>query len=173
MRWLIFAAMVGAASAGVAAPPKQRSAPPPAFQKLVDCRDIADPGQRLSCFDREVAAVAAAESRQDLVVIDRAKVRTARKTLFGLQVPDLGIFGGGDEEEGVSRIETTIAGATRNADGRWALRLADGARWLQADSRDLARDPRAGHKIAIRKAALGSFLANIDGQIAIRVRRLN
>jgi hypothetical protein len=28
-------------------------------------------------------------------------------------------------------------------------------------------------KIRIRRAAVGTFLANIDGQIAVRVRRLN
>lgn len=172
MRLLILAYSLGAvASAGYAAPPAKR---PPAFQKLVDCRAIADPDQRLACFDREVAAVAAAEGRQDLVVIDRAKVRTARKTLFGLQVPDLGIFGGGDDgEEGVGRIEAKIASVGRNPDGRWTFRLVDGARWVQADSRELGVDPAAGQTVAIRKAAMGSFLANVNKQIAIRVRRVN
>ncbi|CAA9539256.1 MAG: hypothetical protein AVDCRST_MAG91-3679, partial [uncultured Sphingomonadaceae bacterium] len=28
---------------------------PPAFQKMVDCRGVANPVQRLACFDREVA----------------------------------------------------------------------------------------------------------------------
>ena len=99
---------------------------------------------------------------------------SARRTLFGLSVPDLGIFGGGDgDEEGVSRVETTIASAGRNPDGRWTFRLADGARWVQADSRELGRDPAAGQPIAIRKAAMGSFLANVNKQIAIRVRRVN
>ena len=173
MRLLILAA-VAAAPAGVAhaADPKPR---PPAFQKMVDCRGIADAGQRLACFDREVAAVAAAEGRQDLVVIDRARVRTARRTLFGLQVPDLGIFGDdeGREGDGVDRIETSIASVGQNADGRWTFRLADGARWVQADSRELGVDPAVGQPIAIRKAAMGSFLANVNKQIAIRVRRLN
>jgi hypothetical protein len=150
------------------APPK-----PAGFQKMIDCRAIAEPGARLACFDREVAAVANAEARQDLVVIDRAKVRTARKTLFGLSVPDLGIFGGGDDEEGVNRIEGELAAVGRNADGRWTFRLADGARWIQADSRELGVDPAPGQKIAIRKAAMGSFLANVNKQIAIRVRRVN
>ena len=165
------AAGLAVGAAGHAAPPAPR---PPAFQKLVDCRGIIDAAQRLACFDREVAAVAAAEGRQDLVVIDRAKVRTARRTLFGLQVPDLGIFGGNDgEEEGVSRLEATIASVGRNGDGRWTFRLADGARWIQSDSRELGIDPAAGQPIVIRKAAMGSFLANVNKQIAIRVRRLN
>lgn len=140
---------------------------------MIDCRNIADAGARLACFDREVTAVTGAESRGDLIVIDRAKVRTARRTLFGLSVPDLGIFGGGDEEEGVNRIEGKIAAVGRSPDGRWTFRLADGARWVQADSRELAGDPAPGQAIAIRKAAMGSFLANVNKQVAIRVRRVN
>lgn len=175
MRGAVTLILVGvglALSAGaVAAPAKQPR--PAAFQKLVDCKAIVDPAQRLGCYDREVSAVDQAEQRQDLVVIDRAKVRSARKTLFGFQVPDLGIFGGGDDEEGVNRIEAKIAAVGRNPDGRWTFRLADGARWVQADSRELAVDPSAGQTIAIRKAAMGTFLANVNKQIAIRVRRVN
>jgi len=165
---------LGAAILGAAGAAAQPKAPRPAqFQKMVNCRGLSDAGQRLSCYDREVAAVEAAEARQDLVVIDRAKVRTARKTLFGLSVPDLGIFGGGDDEEGVNRIEAKIASVGRNAAGRWTFRLADGARWTQADSRELAIDPAPGQTVVIRKAAMGSFLANVNKQIAIRVRRVN
>lgn len=172
MRLLTIAAVcVALPAAAIAAP--ERTARPQAFQKMVDCRSLVEAAQRLTCYDREVAAVEAAEGRQDLVVIDRAKVRTARKTLFGLQVPDLGIFGGEDDEEGVNRIEETIAAVRRGGDGRWTFRLSDGARWVQADSRDLPTDPQPGQSIAIRKAAVGSFLANVNKQIAIRVRRLN
>lgn len=146
----------------------------PAFEKLVGCRALTEAAARLDCFDREVGAVAAAESKQDLVVIDRARVRTARRTLFGLSVPDLGIFGAADaDEDGVGRINAMIASSSRAADGKWMFRLADGARWAQTDSRELAADPRSGQPIAIRRAALGSFLANVNGQTAIRVKRVN
>lgn len=164
----ISAALISSASAWA-----QKAPRPAQFQKLVDCRPIADQAQRLACYDREVAAMDAAEVREELVVIDRAKVRSARKTLFGLAVPDLGIFGGGDDEEGVNRIEAKITSAGRNADGRWTFRLADGARWVQADSRELTIDPSPGQPITIRKAAMGSFLANVNKQVAIRVRRVN
>lgn len=169
-RIVVFALLGGMPAVALAAPPAPR---PPVFQKMVECRNSADSAQRLACYDREVAAVAAAEARQDLVVIDRAKVRSARKTLFGLTVPDLGIFGGGDDEEGVSRIESTLAAVGRDPAGRWTFRLVDGARWVQADSRELGIDPSQGQPIVIRKAAMGSFLANVNKQIAIRVKRVN
>lgn len=174
MRATTIIALGIAAFAAVGAQAAETKAPRPAqFQKMIDCRTVQDTGQRLACYDREVAAVAAAEAREDLVVIDRAKVRSARKTLFGFHVPDLGIFGGGEDEEGVNRIEAKIAAVSRNAQGKWTFRLADGARWIQHDSRELPIDPSAGQTISIRKAAMGSFLANVNKQIAIRVKRVN
>lgn len=144
------------------------------FQKLVDCRGISDATGRLACFDREVAGLAAAEARQDVVVIDRARVRSARRSLFGLSVPDLGIFGSNDpQEEGVSRIESTIRIASQASDGKWLFRLQDGARWAQTDTARASFDARPGYSIVIRKAAMGSFLANINKQTAIRVKRVN
>ena len=93
-------------------------------------------------------------------------------TLFGLALPDLGLFGDDNEEEGVSEIQSTVHSATQNALGKWIIRLEDGARWIQIDSRELARDPRPGLPVRIRRAAMGSYLANVDNQIAIRVRRV-
>lgn len=174
MKMSILAIGLVAATSTSAAAAEPKAARAPAFQKLVGCRAIADSAARLACFDREVAAVDAAESRADIVVIDRARVRTARNSLFGLSVPDLGIFGGDDDnEEGVNRIETTIAGVSQTGEGKWTFRLADGARWAQTDTKTLFDDPRPGQPIAIRKGAMGSFLANVNKHTAIRVKRVN
>lgn len=163
-------AAAGAAGPALAAEPARARE----FQKLVDCRAIADAAGRLACFDRAVTGLVAAEARRDVVVIDRARVRTARRTLFGLSVPDLGIFGGGgEEEEGVSRIESKLRAASRGSDGKWLFRLEDGAQWAQTDTARGSFDARPGQSIVIRKAAMGSFLANIDKQTAIRVKRVN
>jgi hypothetical protein len=51
--------------------------------------------------------------------------------------------------------------------------LEDGARWTQTDSTRVNRTPKAGMKARIRRAAMGSFFVNIDGQLAIRMKRLN
>ncbi len=101
------------------------------LKRLVECRAIADGVERLACFDREVAAIDAAEAANELVVVDREQIRKTRRTLFGLSLPDLGIFGGGsgdgEEEEGVSQIESTIKLADRGSYGRWILTLETGA----------------------------------------------
>ena len=146
-----------------------------ALEQLVDCRGISDDAQRLACFDREVAAIDAAEAANELVVVDREQIRKTRRTLFGLSLPDLGIFGGGEgeeEEEGVSQIESTIKDVRRGSYGRWIITLENGAVWAQTDDRNLPRWPKAGQPILIKRAAFGSFKANINEQNAIRVERL-
>ncbi|MBX3560486.1 MAG: hypothetical protein KF780_01625 [Sphingomonas sp.] len=165
-----FAAIASAAPATAQDAARDR---PEIVDRLLACRALEAPEARLACFDREVAAFEAAQAANQLVVMDRDQVRRTRRTLFGLVLPDLGIFGDDNRgpEAAVSEIETTIRSAAQNTLGKWIIVLEDGARWIQTDTRDPARDPRAGMPIRIRRAAMGSYLANIDGQTAIRVRR--
>lgn len=148
---------------------------PAVLTRLVDCRALSDGPERLACYDREVAALDAAETRKELVVIDRQQIRSARRTLFGLTLPNLAIFGDNDEdrdEEGITRLETKIKSVSQTPLGRWVFTLEDGGVWTQIDNRDLIVDPKPGHDIKIRRAAMGSYLANVKEQIAIRVQRL-
>jgi hypothetical protein len=169
------AAVVGLACAGAATAQDRRNAPaepPAAFGRVVQCRAIAGAEERLACFDREVAAMEAARASGQLVAMDRQQVRRTRSSLFGLALPDLNIFGDDSDDEAAS-IDTTIRSARQAPDGKWVIQLEDGARWAQTDSRNLAIYPRAGQRIRIRRAAMGSYLANVANQVAIRVRRLN
>lgn len=150
------------------APPR-----PELFRKLVECRAIADNALRLACFDAQVTQLAEAEARNDVVVVDRVQVQKARKSLFGLTLPDLGLFGGDDpKDEGVDQIETKITSAALSRDGKWRFTVEDGAKWVQTERRSI-HAPAPGDSVRIRKAAMGSFFANIDGRTAIRVRREN
>jgi len=153
-----------------------QDAPPAIFQRLIDCRAIRDDAARLACYDTQIVAVTAARANRDLVVIDREQVRNTRRSLFGLSLPNLAIFGHGNgaerEADEFTQIDSTIRSASmRNY--RWEIVLADGAKWDQVDTRSIARDPGPGMSIRIRRAAMGSFLANIDNQVAVRVRRVN
>ena len=155
------------------------SAPPAAIQRMLDCRKIADGTARLACFDAEAGTVGAAIERKDLVVADREQIRTARRSLFGLSLPSFNLFGRGDDENAkedraeFAELTATITSTRKRPDRNWVFILEDGAKWVQTDTRDIPRDPRPGMKIHIKRAAVGSFLANIDGQIAVRVHREN
>jgi hypothetical protein len=149
-----------------------REGPPAAFARAVQCRALANPQERLACYDREVAALEQAERTSEIRVVDRQQMRSTRRTLFGLSLPDINIFGGDDEGEAVTEITSQLRSVSQDANGKYLFELEDGARWRQIDSRDLV-NPRAGQPIRIRRAAMGSFLANVGRQTAVRVRRVN
>lgn len=174
MRRNLLMAAIGCALVPAGAPAQPANIDrPAALKRLTDCRAIADQMRRLACYDREVAAVDAGEARKDLVILDRQQLSKARKTLFGLTLPNLAIFGNDNPEtEGVSHIESKIKAVSQTPYGKWIFDLPDGARWAQIDSKELPIHPKGGHDIKIRKAALGSYLANVNGQVAIRVQRL-
>jgi hypothetical protein len=160
-----------AASAQRRSPAAER---PEVLSRVVQCRSIASTEERLACYDREVAAMDQAQASGELVALDQSQVRRTRRSLFGLGVPGLGIFGDDNEdEEEASRIESTVRSATQNSLGKWVIVIEDGARWLQIDSRSLNFPPRPGQPIRIRRASLGSYFANVNNQIAIRMRRIN
>lgn len=168
----------GAALAAIAwaapasAEPRATGPRPEALDRVVQCRAIAHAAERLACFDREVAAMDAAVVAGELVAMDRQQVRRTRRSLFGLSLPSLGIFGDDSDQEEAFRIESRVRAASRNADGKWVLTLEDSARWVQTEGRGPSRDPRPGQPIRIRRASFGSYFANVNDQVAIRVRRI-
>lgn len=161
---------IAAAAMPAQAKDKDIDGPLPAvFQAVLDCKGQTDPAARLACYDKAVGAMDAAASTNDLVVTDRATVREAKKGLFGLAVPSLKLFGDSKDEE-VTEIQGTITEVRAAKDGLPIFTLGDGARWKQTDGRNTF--PKSGSTIRIRKAALGSYMANVDGQAAVRVTRL-
>jgi hypothetical protein len=170
------AALVLAAGAGGARDKKPQLAQqrPEAFEALVRCRAIADDQARLRCFDSASKVLEQAAESRDLVVVDRKQIRETRRSLFGLDLPRLAIFGGGDgdkEQEEVSSIDSEVASALQDGNGRWIVRLADGSTWAQTDNEALALRPRAGQKVKIKRAAMGSYMMNVNNQPGVRVKR--
>jgi hypothetical protein len=157
------------ARAGVPSAPTRA----PAMQAVLDCRPITDPGQRLACYDKAVAAVSQAENSGDLVTIDREQRRTVRRQAFGLILPSLAMFDRGEKPEEADHIAVTLARATLGPTGKWTFTLDDGAVWRQIDDGDLEPPPRPGDKAVIRRAALGSFMIKIGGKPSVRVHRDN
>lgn len=144
----------------------------PALKALIDCRGIADNDKRLACYDAAVDKISAAEKKGDVIIVDRQQAQAARREAFGLDLSALSIFDRGEKSEEVDRVLGEVTRVAKAPDGRWVLTLADGAVWRQADDRELSSPPKPGSKIEIRKAAAGSYLMNIDGQRAIRARRV-
>jgi hypothetical protein len=173
MNKLIYCAFLGLA---LAAPATARPAPevgaPAQVSRLLACRALTDGVARLACFDRETASMAGAIATKDLVVIDRERVREARKGLFGFSVPSFGgLFGGGDAAE-ESQLTGIVATANRNADGGWTVHLQDGSVWTQVDDTPVALAPKPGTRVLITRAAMGSFKLKLGSQPNYRAKRI-
>jgi hypothetical protein len=143
---------------------------PAELENITACRTISDNVARLACFDTSIAALERARQSNELKVVSREEVRSARKSLFGLVLPEIKLFDN-DRGEQISELNSTLRSATQGGNSKWVFVLDDGARWTQIDDRTFSAIPRAGQPIRIRRAAMGSYLANIGKQTAIRVRR--
>lgn len=148
---------------------------PQAFIDLLDCRKIADPQARLACYDGKTAIVAQATEKHDIVVTDRAEIRQTKRGMFGFAIPTSRLFGGGSDDskdDEVNRLDSTIAAARHARDGGWVVSLAIGGTWQQTDDKALALAPKVGQKVSVTNGALGSYFVSINGQIAIKMRRI-
>lgn len=143
---------------------------PQQIERLIGCRALTDPAQRLACFDRESASTADAIARQEIVAFDREKMQQTRRSLFGFSVPKLGIFDNDKDE--VDKIDGVIAGVGHTLDGV-RVRLQDESRWGQTDGKPIALEPRVGDKVVIKRGALGSYVMSVAGQPGVKVKRLN
>ena len=161
-----------ATSVGAADKDQKKPARADVLQKLIDCRAIPSDAERLACYETQTAKIDDAEAKRDVVIIDRDQATKARKDGFGLPARPLVVGAPPALGEGVTDVTAKIRSARLLESNRWLFVLEDGARWYQAESKTL-RDPKPGQSVRIRKASLGGFLANIDGQPATRVRRID
>lgn len=149
---------------------KEQHEAPDAFKQVVACRQITEDAARLACYDHQVAALDAAEKSGEVIVADQQDVKETQQGLFGFTVPRTPLLG--QDAQPVSQVETVVGSARQDPSGRWRIVMEDGAVWEQVDTEPLAFDPRPGDKVVIKRAAMGSFKARIDGQPPIRVRRV-
>ncbi|MFL6861590.1 MAG: hypothetical protein ACJ8DZ_01155 [Allosphingosinicella sp.] len=166
---------MGGGTTGLAKDRKPDAGPagrPQAFEALVRCRGIADGPARLQCYDAAAAAMEQAAERHELAVVDRKQMRETRRTLFGIDIPRLDLFGGGaDDADEVKEVEGVIATAFQDGNGRWVVRTEDGVTWAQIDNQVIAVRPKPGQKVRIHRGAIGSYIMNVNGQPGVKARR--
>ena len=165
---------IAAPSAAQRASSRAAPAQPRHLGALEACRAIGADAARLACFDRESAALLTASRSGELSVVDRADMRTARRSLFGFALPKLPFFSGDKSADEVpDTLDSTIVTAQGVANDRYRIRIAAGeAEWETTESKVSFSAPRAGQKIVIKKGALGSYFLRINGQVGIKGRRI-
>ncbi|MDX3909914.1 MAG: hypothetical protein QHC67_08850 [Sphingobium sp.] len=158
------------------AAPQQQKPRPAIFTELLKCRGITNEQERLTCFDRQVAAMESAAQRDEVVVLDKGELIKTRKTLFGFSFPKLPFLGGNEDSgeetkgEGFDHIVAKIASVKSLGHGKWQIGLEDGAQWATTEQ-IVVRDPEVGQTIEVKRAAMGSFMGKIEGGRAIRMKR--
>ena len=167
-RGILIMAMIACAGSARTATPVPTGAAQ--FDALTACRGIAAPQERLACYDAAVAALDTAVKDRQVVVVDREHIRKTKRTLFGLPLPDIKLFGAGDED--LESVDGIIRSAWEVQDGNWRFALQDGAVWEQIDQKPLALEPRSGWPVEIKRATLGSYFMRVRNMPGIRVRRL-
>lgn len=145
---------------------------PGQIQRLIACRGVADGAARLACFDREIALTQSNIASKDLVVIDRAQAKVARRSMFGFGGVNIGnLFGDSDGDE-IKEVAGVVDSARRSSDGTWTIKLADGSTWMQTAYEEVAFSPRKGQKVVVRRGALGNYKLSVNGQPGVKVRRI-
>lgn len=151
-----------------------------ALQKVIACHGVADSQARLACYDAAVSALLAdtkgtespVGAAEDVIVISKEQVRNAKRQAFGFDLSALSIFDRGEKPEVIDKISAVVERAYQTGSGRWILEMDNASTWEQTDDEKVWKGPRKGSKADIRKASLGSYFINLDGQRAIRARRV-
>lgn len=150
---------------------------PPMLEKLRSCQVIAIDAARLACFDHETEVLVTAAKKGEVRVVDKEQATAMRKSLFGFQLPHIGIFGDKDDkaEQAIDQVLTsTIVRVQPLAEGKFRITIAEGkAVWETTDRRSGMRAPKTGDKVEFEKAALGTYWIRIDGQMGVKGRRVS
>jgi hypothetical protein len=170
-RLVLIAALMTVA---VAAAAKEKPAPSPLVSAIDRCRQIADPMQRLACYDAAAEALVQATNSGAVAVVDENEVKKVRHSLFGFSLPKIPFFSGDTTaNEAQDKIESTITKVTALNNGYYQLVIADNnAVWVTTDDSVSFYPPKPGQKIEIIRGALGNYFLRINGQVGVRGKRV-
>lgn len=154
----------------------------PLFGKILACRSLNDDVSRLHCFDENIKALDEANAHHDILVVDREAIAARQKQSFGFAPPTLALpkkenaspvsKKNQPTDDVIHEITDKVSFVSQDNEGHWIIGFSNGARWQQIDDQTVANDPHIGSIVRLRKASLGSFVANIDKQSAIKMRRI-
>jgi hypothetical protein len=173
MRLSISTAAIAAIAAGPSVAAKTPPAPSPLVNAIEACRQIADPTQRLACYDRAAPALVDAARSGEIRVVDRGQVRQVRRSLFGYSMPKLPFFSGDDSADTGDELQTTIKSVRDIGYGKYRIVLTEGdAVWETTEASISLSEPKPGQKITIKRGPMGSYFVRINGQRSVKGRRV-
>lgn len=166
---IIGTAALTLAAASASARPADK--PSPLIEGILSCAADKDPATRLACYDRAAAALAAANTKGDVVVVDREDVRKTRRALFGFSAVHIPFFKGDRSlDEVPAELVTTIKSAKSDGYDKFYLTLADGGVWKTTEPARF--DPRAGDSVKIKHTMFGAFMIDGGRMAGVKVIRV-
>ncbi len=177
MRPYIFLTLLGTVLAATPATSEDR-AKEQHLDTLKQCQAIADPQQRLACYDGTVASVLAAVEQGEIRVMDKADVEKTRRGLFGFTLPKIGLFGGSSDDSGkveeLETLESTITEVRQVGGDSWLFRIAEGdAQWQISNAPMRFSAPKVGDKVVFKRASFSSYFIRVGDQVGVKGRRVN
>ena len=148
----------------------------PFVSALAQCRAIADPTARLTCFDSASARLIGATSTGEVTVVDRTEMHAVRRSLFGYSMPKLPLFGGDTSGEGdQDTLDTTVTESRAlGVGGHILFKVSDGgATWETLETYMNWDPPQKGSKVVIKRGPMGSYFIRVDGQRGVKGHRVN
>ncbi len=162
MRVFIFAALVPI----IAAPALAQEA---LHKKVYACAQMADAGQRHSCFDALVPELKkAGESQFGATPAPKTSALTA--PVVTAENPKAPKQTTPSEPD---KVSLSVKSMLRSTDGKLRFTMENGQVWKQIDTTMLRNVGEAPWTAEIRKASFGSFLLSLNGGKAVRVERVN
>jgi hypothetical protein len=132
--------------------------------ELRTCASIQRNAERLACFDRAIAVLAAGK--------DGAALTAATpESSFGLVSRARETAAKAENEAGdLQSVQSTVKAFSRSADGSIVIHLDNGQSWRQLSGGDTLL--KAGDSVTITRAALGSFQMSVPSGRSTKVRRI-
>jgi hypothetical protein len=147
--------------------------PSPAVSAVIGCRDQADPGARLRCYDAAAGALATATASGSIVVLDKEEVRKTRRSLFGFSLPRFPFFSGDkSQDEEQEEIVSQIVSVRSLRQGIWEFDLGSAGLWRTTEALQSAKTPKAGDTVKIRAGMLGGYFITIGNGRTVRGLRV-
>lgn len=157
--------------AAAASPALPQSVPPEdLLKRLHGCAALRADGERLTCYDREAAALDRAAADGSVTLVTDAQVEKANRAGFGYSNPKIAQsvhLKPASEIKEVNSLVRSVSGFTY---GRYNIGLADGSVWQNVDL--LSTSPRTGEKVQISKTPFGSYIMKIPYSESVHAKRI-
>ena len=129
------------------------------------CSTLADPNERLACYDRAFPPVAGAgTSVADVEARRRQAIEESGFSKHQLM--------GRTEGAEPDRIEGVVKTVAERSSGERVVTFENGQVWLLTEVTGRLSRLNPGDKVAVREAALGSYMLVTPTRVALRAKRL-